>query len=137
MTSPTLALRAGILQRCRADPTLAALMGGTVRLHDEPPRAAVPVYALFAESELRDWSTSSDRGHEHLVTIAVWAAPGSAASALAVGDRLAALLDDAPLALLGHRLVHIAVTALESGRDTATGLARIGVRLRAVTEVEA
>ena len=137
MTSPVLALRAAILARCKVDPTLAGLMGGQVRLADEPPRGAVPVYALFAEQEARDWSTSSDRGHEHLLALAVWAAPGSAASAIAAADRIATLLDDAPLTLAGHRLVQLGVTARESARDDETGLTRAIVRLRATTEVTA
>jgi hypothetical protein len=43
MTSPILALRAAILTTLEADAALALLMGGSVRLHDEPPRAAEPV----------------------------------------------------------------------------------------------
>jgi hypothetical protein len=137
MSAPALALRAAIHARCVADALLAGLMGGLVRLYDEPPHGAQPVYALFDAAETRDWSSSSDRGHEHLLALAVWALPGSAASALAVAARLATLLDDAPLGLAGHRLVHIAVTAIESGRDPETGLTRVVVRLRAVTEVAA
>jgi hypothetical protein len=135
MSAPALALRAAIRARCLADAVLAGLMGGLVRLYDEPPHGAQPVYALFGDAETRDWSSSRDRGHEHLVTLVVWAAPGSAASGLAVADRLATLLDDAPLEPAGHRLVHMVVTATESTRDTETGLTRITLRLRAVTEI--
>ncbi len=52
--SPLLAFRAGVLTRFAADAALKALLGGSVRLYDEPPRGAVPVYALFGESEIRD-----------------------------------------------------------------------------------
>ena len=135
MSAPALALRAAIRTRCLADAVLASLMGGLVRLYDEPPHGAQPVYALFGDAETRDWSSSSDRGHEHLVALVVWATPGSAASGLAVADRLATLLDDAPLTLAGHRLVQRAVTATESARDDKTGLTRIVLRLRAATEI--
>ncbi|MFL5171850.1 MAG: DUF3168 domain-containing protein, partial [Microvirga sp.] len=47
MSGPILALRAAILAHLLGDAELAALMGGTVRLYDEPPRAAEPVYAVF------------------------------------------------------------------------------------------
>ena len=46
-SSPLLALRAGLLARLGGDARLAALMGGRLRLYDEPPRGAAPVYALF------------------------------------------------------------------------------------------
>jgi hypothetical protein len=65
----------------------------------------------------------------------VFAKPGSARSALLAADRMAALLDDAALALDGHRLVNLRITAAESARDERTGLARATLRLRAVTEV--
>lgn len=133
--SPVLALRIAIRARCADDGALAQLMSGAIRLYDEPPRAAEPVYALFGPCELTDWSTSGDRGHEQALTILVWAASGSAASGLRAADRIATLLEDPPLALAGHRLVNLAVTATETGRDDKTGLTHATLRLRAVTEV--
>jgi hypothetical protein len=133
-SGPILALRRAILQAAEGDAELAALMGGRVRLHDEPPRAASPVYALFGEATASDWSTGSDRGHEHDAALVVWAAEGSARSGLLAAERLASLVDDRPLALEGHRLVSLRVTAVTSSRDESTGLARVTIRLRAVTE---
>ncbi len=135
MTSPILPLRAAILARCGPDPTLAGLMGGAVHLWDEPPRNAPPLYGVFGPCEARDASTSSDRGHEQELSLVVWARPGSAASALAAAERMAELLDDAPLAPAGHRLVHLSVTSLAADRDGETNLARATLRLRAVTEI--
>jgi hypothetical protein len=135
VTGPILALRVGILGRAQADPMLAALMGGTVRLHDEPPRAAEPVYAVFGEAAARDWSTGSDAGHAHEAAIVVWGAPGSARTALDAAARLADLLHEADLTLDGHRLVSLRVAAMETGRDDKTGLARAVLRLTALTEV--
>src|SRR4051794_6175410 len=129
--SPVLALRVAIRAHCAGDAALAELMSVAIRLYDEPPRGAEPVYALFGPCKLTDWSTSSDRGHEQALTIVVWAAPGSAASGLRAADRLSALLDDAPLALAGHRLVNLAVIGLDSERDDKAGLARTTLRLRA------
>src|SRR5688572_15341144 len=124
MSGPILALRAAILARLSADAALAGLMGGAVRLHDEPPRAAEPVYAVFGEAAARDASGDLAEGHEHTAAIVVWAKPGSAKSALEAAERMAALLHDAPLALSGHRLVLIRVAALESDRDEKANLAR-------------
>ena len=134
MTSPILALRAAILAMAQADLELASLMGGAVRLYDEPPRAAEPVYAVFGEARARDWSTASDRGHEQDASIVVWAREGSARSALLVAERLASLLDEAALVLDGHRLVNLRVTEMNADRDADTNLARVTLRLRAVTE---
>ena len=137
MTCPILALRGAILGRAQADPTLAALMGGTLRLYDEPPRAAEPVYAVFGEASARDWSTGSDEGHAHEAAIVVWGAAGSARTALDAATRLAGLLHEAALPLDGHRLVSLRVAAVETGRDAATGLTRAVLRLTALTEMVA
>jgi hypothetical protein len=135
MTGPVLALRAAILARLAADTVLATQMGGTVRLHDEPPRGAEPVYAVFGKAEAKDWSSDGSRGHEQAAAIVVYAKAGSALSGLQAAERIAELLDDASLALLGHRLVALRVTAFAADRDETSNLARATVHLRAVTEV--
>jgi hypothetical protein len=134
MTSPILALRRAILENAADDAELTSLMGGTLRLYDEPPRNAEPVYALFGDVTAQDWSTDTDRGHEQDLAIVVWSERGSASTGLAAAERFAALLDDAPLSLDGHRLVNLRVTEIASGRDKDTQLARVTLHLRAVTE---
>jgi hypothetical protein len=135
MTSPILALRRAILDRAAIDAELLGLMGGSLRLYDEPPRAASGIYALFGDVKAADWSTDSDRGHEQDLAIVVWAQPGSARDALAAAERMAAILDDAPLALDGQRLINLRVTEIASMRDKDSQLVRATLRLRAVTEV--
>jgi hypothetical protein len=130
-----LALRAALRTRCAADATLASLMGGAAEIHDEPPRRAEPVYAVFGDAVCRDWSTSGDRGHESEFALVVWARPGSAASALAAAARLAELVEAPGLALVGHRLVQIAVVATETARERASLLVNVTLRMRATTEV--
>lgn len=134
MTPPLLALRAALLARCAGDATLAGLMGGAATIHDEPPRDAAPVYAVFGDAEVRDASTSTEGGHEQDLAIHLWGKPGSAAAALAAGERMAELFGDAPLSPLGHRLVRLSVTSLAVEREERSRLARAVLRLRAVTE---
>jgi hypothetical protein len=135
MTSPVLALRRAILDVADGDQTLKTLMGGSLRLYDEPPRATTPVYALFGDVTASDWSTDTSRGHEQNLGIVIWSERGGARTALAVAERFSDLLDDMPLSLDGHRLVNLRMTELSSTRDKDTQLARVAVRLRAVTEV--
>ena len=135
MTSPVLSLRRAIIDAAAADAELRALMGGLLRLYDEPPRAAEPVYAVFGDVKAADWSTDLDRGHEQDLSIVVWSERGGARAALAVAERLAAILDDAPLPTQAHSLVNLRVTELACERDKDSGLTRVTLRLRAVTEV--
>ncbi|MBF9195230.1 DUF3168 domain-containing protein [Microvirga terrestris] len=135
MTSPVLSLRRAIIDAASGDAQLRTLMGGALRLYDEPPRGAEPVYALFGDVKAEDWSTDLDRGHAQSVDLVIWSEKGGARTALMVADRFFAILDDAPLTVEGHRLVNLRVTELVSIRDKDSGLARVTLRLRAVTEV--
>ncbi len=135
MTSPVLALRQAIIDAASGDAVLKSLMGGALRLYDEPPRGAEPVYALFGDVTAADWSTDFSRGHEQDLGLVVWSEPGGARRALAAAERFAAILDDAALALDGHRLVNLRMTELAATRDKDSGFSRVALRLRAVTEV--
>jgi hypothetical protein len=134
MKSPILPLRAAIIAVCENDAELVSLMGGTLRLHDEPPHGSQPIYAVFGDVNASDWSTDLDRGHEQTLSISVWCKAGSARDGLRAAERFAALLDDAQLAPNGHRLVNLRVTAIAAARDSESRLMRARVDLRAVTE---
>ncbi|MCJ2055956.1 DUF3168 domain-containing protein [Methylobacterium sp. J-048] len=133
--SPLLALRAGLIARFAPDTALAALLGGQVRLHDEPPRGSVPVYALFGEAEIVDDSVDGAERHRHSHTIAVIAKPGSVRTALDAAERMAALLTEAAPPLQGCRLVTLRVRAIKATRDARTGEARATLTIEAVTEI--
>lgn len=109
-------------------------MGGAVRLTEEPPHGAVPVYALFGDAEIRDESVDGARRHRHAVNLTVFARPGSTRSAVDVAERIADLLHDAPLSLSGHALVRLDLTAIAVRRDPASGETRAVLSLAAITE---
>ena len=132
--NPLMAFRAGLLTRLAADAAVVALLGGSVRLYDEPPRGAVPVYALFGEAEIRDDSVDGAGRHRHRHEVAVIAKPGSVRTALDAAARMAALLTEPDLPLQGCRLVTLRVSALTARRDERTGEARATLTVEAVTE---
>ncbi len=134
--SALLALREAVQARLKADAPLAGLMGGEVRLHDEPPRAARDLYAVWGEASARDWSTGSGTGAQHAFSIAIWSVEGSARPALAAAARMAAILHEAALAPAGHRLVTLRAAAAETARDRASGRVRVVLRFTALTETD-
>jgi hypothetical protein len=75
MNGPILALRKAILSHLAGDAALATAMGGTLQLHDEPPRGVLPVYAHFGDAVARDWSSDLVDGHEQSLAILIWARP--------------------------------------------------------------
>jgi hypothetical protein len=135
MSDAILALRKAVHARLVADAALVTLLGGA-RIHDEPPRSASGVYAIFGDAEALDWSTGSDRGCEQTFRLVVWAAEtGSAVRALEAGARIEALLHDASLTLTGHRLINLRSTDSTMAREPKTNLQKLTLVFRAVTEM--
>jgi hypothetical protein len=132
--SPVLALRRAIIARLAADAVLVGILGGP-RVYDPVPRAAAGVYVTFGDLNCRDWSTATDQGHQQDATLVVWSKTGGAKPALAAAARIFALLHEADLALVGHHLVNLRVTATEARRDARADLDRVTLRLSAVTQV--
>jgi hypothetical protein len=134
MMDAVIAVRRALQARLVADAELGALLGGQ-RIHDEPPRAAAGPYIVYGDVEARDWSTGTEEGCEQALALVVWAgSAGETAAALTIAARVAAVLHDAPLDPVGHRLVQIRQTGLDLRRDARTGLSSATVRLRCVTE---
>ncbi|WP_375463383.1 DUF3168 domain-containing protein [uncultured Methylobacterium sp.] len=132
--SPLLAMRAALIARFSTDAALARLMGGSVRLYDEPPSGAPPVYAMFGNAEIRDDAVDGARRHQHSHDLVVFARPGSVRTALDAAERMTALVEDPAFALSGHVLVTLRVLALSARRDERSGEARATLTLQAVTE---
>ncbi|WP_036296821.1 DUF3168 domain-containing protein [Methylosinus sp. PW1] len=131
--SPIIALRKAIRVRLSADSALVAALGAA-KIYDEAPRGAAAPYVLLSEARLRDWSTSDSRGAEQLLTITVVSIERGTAEALTLGDRIVALLDEAPLALEGHVLIDLRHQGSETRREQNGRFARVDLRFRATTE---
>jgi hypothetical protein len=132
--NPLLALRAAILAILGEDAELGRLMGGHVHIHDEPPRGAAPVYALFGPAEMRDDSVDGALRHVHRLGLILFAKPGSSRGAVEAAGRAAALLHEALLSPAGHALSLLRVESLACARDERSGETRATLTLHAVTE---
>lgn len=130
--SPVIALRKAIRAYLLADAGFAATLGQ--KLYDEAPSGAEPPYALFAEAQLRDWSGDLSPGAEQLFTIGVTSTMRGLSESLELAQRIAALLNEAPLSLEGHRLIDLRFLSMETRRDQNGRFARVNLRFRATTE---
>ena len=132
-TAASAALRAAVHDALAADSALNALLGGP-KVYDEPPRAAAFPYVTLGETRVIDWSTGTEVGEEHQLTLHAWSRQGGHNEAHLIAGALLTALDDAPLALTDHRLVNLrfAVADVRRERDGRTYHAL--VRFRAVTE---
>ena len=133
MASAGLALQRAIHAALAGDGVLVGLLGGPQVFDDAPQATGFPFVTLGATTE-RDWSTATEDGAEHIVTLHVWSRKAGRKEAREIMEAMKGVLHDRPLAVDGHRLVNLRHEFSEARRD-ADGETYHGiVRYRAVTE---
>ena len=132
--TPVIALKAAIRTCLSADLALVAQLGGA-KVFDDVPRAAQTPYVTFGDVVCRENGTATDRGHRSEINLIVWSRHGGTQEALAIGDVIAAALDDVTLPLAGHRMVACRIPVAETRRMPDKDLTRLTLRLVIITEV--
>lgn len=133
MTSAAWALQQSIFMALSGNVTVTGLLGGA-RIFDDVPRGAQFPYVTFGQSTMRDFSTGSEEGREHVVTLHVWSRAAGRKEAHEIIDALREALHDASLTLTGHRLVNLRYELSDARRDPDGETYQGIVRYRAVTE---
>ncbi len=133
MASPGWDLQKAVYAALTADTALTTLLGGT-HIHDVPPRGAAFPYVVIDQMQVRDWSTGTEAGAEHMLTLHVWSRYAGKQEAYEIADAVRAVLDGVLLDLDDHRLINLRHQYSELKRDE-DGETHHGVlRFRAVTE---
>jgi len=133
MSTASAALRAAIHDALAADGALTALLGAG-RIYDEPPRGAAFPYVTLGEARVTDFSTGTEPGEEHQLTLHAWSRQGGHREAHLIAGALLQALDDAPLTLADHRLVNLRFAVADVRREADGRTYHALVRFRAVTE---
>jgi hypothetical protein len=132
-TAAAAALRAAIHAALAADAPLGVILGGA-KVYDEPPKAADFPYVTIGEARVNDFSTGTERGEEHQLTLHAWSRQGGHKEAHLITGALLQALHDAPLTLADHRLVNLRFTLADVRREADGRTYHALVRFRAVTE---
>lgn len=126
-------LQRGVYQALAGSVDLTTQLGG-VRVYDDAPQAAPYPFITLGQSVIRDWSTGSEDGAEHNLTLHVWSRSGGKKQVHEILEAIRAVLHDQPLVLADHHLVNLrhefSEARLDPDGDTFHGI----VRYRAVTE---
>jgi hypothetical protein len=133
-TAASWALQKAVHVALTAASAVTALTGG-VRIFDDVPRNAVFPYVTHGESVVRDWSTATDEGHEHTVSIHVWSRGAGRKQAHEILGAIEQALDHNALTLDGHRLISLRHEYSEVRREGDGETWRGLLRLHATTEV--
>lgn len=117
-----------------ADVGIIAMLGDPPRIYDDPPGASALPAVQIGDGLESDWSTQTDKGAEHDLTIHVWSRAGGRKEARAILARICGVLHVAELALEDNTLINLrfvnSQVMRESDGETYHGIARY----RAVTE---
>lgn len=125
-------LQKAVFARLVGDAALTTLLGGPKVVDRAPADVAFP-YVSFGRASAFDWSTATETGSEHLFTLNVWSKAKGRAEALAIMERIRALLHDAALALGGgYKLVNLRFESADMRYDDENGVHAGAMRLRAV-----
>lgn len=127
------ALQRAVYQALSGDATLTDLLGGA-QIYDDVPREATFPYVTFGPNATRDWSTGTESGQEHILTLNAWSRAGGRREVLQILMTIENALDDANLTVDGHRLVNLRHEVSETNRDADGEIYRGVSRFRAVTE---
>lgn len=117
-----------------ADSELIALLGGN-HVYDDVPQGAPFPYVTIGESSVSDWSTGSDDGYEHILTLHVWSRAKGRKQVYDIVNCIRQVLDQSPLTVTGHHLVNMRFELSEARRESDGETYHGIVRYRAVTEV--
>ena len=132
-TAASAALRAAVHDALTANAALTALLGGP-KIYDEPPRSAAFPYVTLGEARIADYSTGSEPGEEHQLTLHAWSRQGGQREAHLIAGALLQALDDAPLALADNHLVNFRFAVADVRREADGRTYHALVCFRAVTE---
>jgi len=133
LANSSAALRAAVHDALISNAGLTSVLGGP-KIYDEPPRAAAFPYVTLGETRIADFSTGSDSGEEHQLTLHAWSRQGGHREAHMITGALMQALDDAPLLLAGHHLVNFRFAVADVRREADGRTYHALVRFRAVTE---
>jgi hypothetical protein len=133
MSGAAEALQEAVFDALSADATLTTLLGGA-RVYDGAPRNAEAPYVHLGEATARDWSTATEAGTEVAFAVVAWSREPGRKEALAIADRVVALLHDVALTVSGHRLVNLRHLTTETAREEKPQGRRAVARFRARIE---
>ncbi|WP_294644779.1 DUF3168 domain-containing protein [Aureimonas phyllosphaerae] len=133
MAHPSAELQTTIVSTLTQDPALLARLGGPKVFDRVPERAAFP-YLTLGRTAVVDWSTGTEDGAEHILTLHVWAKGGSKQETYEIMDVVSNKLHDQALPLAGHRLVNLQLQFAEARQEPDSPAYHGILRFRAVTE---
>lgn len=127
----SLELQEAIYQTLTVNVDLTNLLGGA-KIYDHVPKRTKPPYITIGMTQERDWSTSTEEGREHLITIHSWTENRGRKIAKDIIIALQNAMSSAQLNMPTQKLVNLVFEFNEIRRDpdgdTIHGISRYRIK---------
>ena len=133
MTHPGLSLQGAMYQLLNSSSQLNEKLGANAIYDDVPDCTDMP-YIVFTEATHSDWSTGTEDGTEHLVSLSIWSKEHGRKQVLELAELCKQTLKLMPVLLVDHTLVNFTHEFTEVGRDKDVDHFSAKLTFRAVTE---
>jgi Protein of unknown function (DUF3168) len=131
--SAALELQKAVIARLVSDTALVAQLG-SAKIFDHPAANAKLPYVTLGQTASYDWSTASEDGREHLLTVHVWSRAGGRIEAHTIMEAVRLRLSGMTQDLVTHRLVLLMLEFEDVRFDVSEDGYHGMLRYRALTE---
>ena len=132
MSAASWALQQAIFATLVSDTDVADAVGD--RIFDAVPRGAQYPYIVIGDDKESDWSTATEPGAAHALTIHIWSRAAGRRETRLAAEAVIAALNGAELALTGQRLIDLRWLESESTRESDGETVHAQLRFKALTE---
>jgi hypothetical protein len=129
-----LSLQQAVFAKLMASEDIKDIVDDPPRVFDTVPRGAAFPYIVIGEDRQTDWSTATEKGSEHRLSIHVWSRAPGAREARVAAQAVADALDGAALSVTGFTLVSLRWLEGETLRENDGETIHAQLMFRAVLE---
>ena len=105
------------------------------RIYDHIPENIKPPYIAIGRTAMNDWSTATEEGFEHQVTLHIWAPPSSRNLSYQLQEIIHRTMDQLSPKLINAIIVNVTLEHSEINRERNSMYFHAISRFRIVTEV--
>ncbi len=133
MNHPAADLQKAIYSALANNSQLVTALGGTKIFDHSPGKADFP-YVILGRATATDWSTSTEDGKSHLITVHTWSNQPAKQEVWAIQQLVNVSLHDADLQAQDHHIINLRMEFSEIRYDRESGNLHGIMRFSAVTE---
>lgn len=134
MSAASWALQQAIFAVLTASTDVQDAVGDPPRIYDAVPRGAVFPYIVIGDDKETDWSTATEPGSAHALTVHIWSRAAGRRETRLAAEAVIGALDGAALDVDGQTLIDLRWLESDSSRESDGETVHAQLRFRAVLE---